>query len=285
MPQATEALHENHTSFDANQRITPDKDAPELWVAILEEQGSTGYQELAVAFQSAGFVAVQVTMQDLMDKRATLSRCVGLAFTSGTSFDDAPQPAFAWAQEILQNPMLHAIFRDFFARPDTFTLGIQNGAHVLTHLRDMIPGTEHWQSFVRNRCGHDLHQWLLAEITPSPSIFFEGMEGSRLPVIFSTAYGAYTGSPHDEHCLRHVDSEGFTPTSHQAKAIGHTTLGLCSHDGRVMAIQPVIERCTQGFQHTWHPNFYGQWSPWQRVFDNAYQWAIQQARLQEEAPT
>src|SRR5699024_4882231 len=151
-------------------------------VAILREQGTTGHTELAAAFHLAGFVAVDVHMSDLEAERVNLADFRGLDLAGGSTFGDMLGAGTAWAQKILRNSALKDSFQVFFQRPDTFTFAVGNGAQMLVQLKHLIPGAAHWPTFVANRSDQFEARVVLAEVVPSPSIFFKGMEGSRLPV-------------------------------------------------------------------------------------------------------
>lgn len=254
-------------------------------VAILREQGTTGHTELAAAFHRAGFVAVDVHMSDIEAKRVNLAGFRGLALAGGSTFGDVLGAGTAWAQKILRNNDLKASFQDFFQRSDTFTFAVGNGAQMLVQLKHLIPGASHWPTFVANRSNQFEARVVLAEVVPSPSIFFKGMEGSRLPVPVGHGQGrAQFGMESTlEDCqaegqlaLRFVDSEGNATMHYPANPNGSEggATGFTSTDGRITALLPHPERVFRVVQHSWYPE---EWkgqedAPWMRIFRNARRW-------------
>ena len=250
-------------------------------VAILREQGSTGHTELAAAFHAAGFAPYDVHMSDLEAGRISLDSFRGLALPGGSSFSDALGAGFAWAQKVLRSATLRAALAEFFAREDTFTLGVGNGAQVLSHLRSIIPGSEHWPQLVRNRSDQFEARTSLVEITPSPSIFLHDMAGSRLPVPLGHAEGqaVFANASIADACdvaLRFVASDGAVATAYPANpngSVGGIT-GFTSTDGRVTALMPHPERAFRVVQNSWYPDAWRQHEagPWLRMFRNARRW-------------
>ncbi|KAL8980180.1 MAG: hypothetical protein Q9205_004667 [Flavoplaca limonia] len=120
-------------------------------VAILREQGTNGQAEMAFAFSTAGFSAIDVHMTDLISGRASLASFTGLAACGGFSHGDVLGSGRGWACSILQNTGLRNEFKTFFERKDTFTLGVCNGCQFLSHLRGLIPGAEAWPTFETNK--------------------------------------------------------------------------------------------------------------------------------------
>src|SRR5699024_4462558 len=158
-------------------------------IAIQREQGHTGHTEVAAAFHAADCAPHDVHMSDLEAGRVSLNSFRDLALPGGSTFSDALGAGFAWAQKILNDSELRSAFEEFFQREDTFTLGVGNGAQVLSHLQALIPGAEHWPAFKRNRSDQFEARVALVEVVASPSIFLQGMEGSRLPVPVGHAEG------------------------------------------------------------------------------------------------
>ncbi len=248
-------------------------------VAILREQGVNGHNEMAAAFDRAGFTAVDVHMSDLLDGRTRLDGFVGLAACGGFSFGDVLGAGGGWARSILYNEGTRDELAAFFARGDTFTLGVCNGCQMLAQLRELIPGTEHWPDFIRNRCEQFEARLALVEVAESPSLFLQGMNGSRLPIAIAHGEGRASwggGGPPvlEPIALRYVDPWGQTtetyPWNPNGSACGVT--GVTSSDGRVLAMMPHPERVFRTVQHSWHPDDWGEDGPWLRLFRNARLW-------------
>jgi len=248
-------------------------------VAILREQGVNGQTEMAAAFDRAGFTCVDVHMSDLLAGRATLADFAGLAACGGFSFGDVLGAGGGWASSILHNARAFDEFAAFFDRADSFALGVCNGCQMLSQLRDLIPGSEHWPVFVRNLCEQFEARLALVEVMESPSILLQGMAGSRLPIAVAHGEGQASwgggGPPSLETvALRYVDPWGQAtetyPWNPNGSACGVT--GVTSADGRVTIMMPHPERVFRTVQYSWHPGEWGEDGPWLRLFRNARAW-------------
>ena len=252
-------------------------------VAILREQGVNGQVEMAAAFDRAGFAAVDVHMSDLIAGRVTLADFHGLAACGGFSYGDVLGAGEGWAKSILFNARLRDEFAAFFARPDSFGLGICNGCQMMSNLHELIGGAELWPRFVRNRVEQFEARLSLVEILPSPSLFLRGMEGSRLPIAvahgegraeFRTDDGADAALAAGVATLRFVDHFGQATETYPANPNGSPggIAGLCSRDGRFTILMPHPERLFRTVQYSWHPDGWGEDGPWLRLFRNARRW-------------
>ena len=248
-------------------------------VAILREQGVNSQNEMASAFLQAGFDAVDVHMTDLLEGRAKLADFVGLAACGGFSYGDVLGAGGGWAKTILHNAKLQSSFRRFFETPTTFTLGVCNGCQMISQLKDLIPGAEHWPAFVRNLSEQFEARLVNVKILESPSIFFTDMTGATLPIVNSHGEGrAYWANPLDEAeaiCAAcYVDSKQ-TPTeiyplnpngSHGGKTAFTTA------DGRATIMMPHPERSWRATQMSWRSPLLKNVTPWARIFQNARFW-------------
>lgn len=248
-------------------------------VAILREQGVNGQAEMAAAFDRAGFAAVDVHMSDLIAGRAGLEGFAGLAACGGFSYGDVLGAGGGWARSILYNPRARDQFAAFFARGDSFGLGVCNGCQMLAQLRELIPGTDTWPDFVRNASEQFEGRLSLIEVLDSPSLFLDGMAGSRLPIAVAHGEGRASwggGGPPSmrQVALRFVDPWGQAtetyPWNPNGSACGVT--GVTSDDGRVTVVMPHPERVFRTVQHSWHPAGWGEDGPWMRLFRNARRW-------------
>jgi phosphoribosylformylglycinamidine synthase len=158
-------------------------------IAILREQGVNGQVEMAAAFDRAGFAAIDVHMSDILAGRVALADFKGVVACGGFSYGDVLGAGQGWAKTILFNDRARDSFSAFFARPDTFALGVCNGCQMLSALKDIIPGADAWPRFARNRVEQFEARFTLVEVPESPSIFFAGMGGSRLPIVVSHGEG------------------------------------------------------------------------------------------------
>jgi len=268
-------------TFDMNDDITAEfagKVRPK--VAILREQGVNGQQEMAAAFDRAGFEAVDVHMTDVLSGKVEFSGYKGLVACGGFSYGDVLGAGRGWANSILFNETARTEFENFFKRQDTFTLGVCNGCQMLSNLKEIIPGAESWPAFVRNESEQFEARFSQVEIQTSPSIMLKGMEGTRIPVAVAHGEGRMdfgTGSASDVEGLvgvRYVDATGqetevypFNPNG----TVGGMT-GLTTTDGRVTIMMPHPERVFRTVQNSWHPDDWAEDAPWMRLFRNARKW-------------
>ncbi|PKM07798.1 MAG: phosphoribosylformylglycinamidine synthase [Gammaproteobacteria bacterium HGW-Gammaproteobacteria-4] len=268
-------------SFDPNDDIAAPYIAKHARprIAILREQGVNGQTEMAAAFDRAGFIAVDVHMSDLLAGRHALSGFNGLAACGGFSYGDVLGAGRGWATSILEHGELRDRFAQFFANPDTFALGVCNGCQMLSQLKSLIPGARHWPRFVRNRSEQYEARLSLVEVLDSPSLFLNGMAGSRLPVV--VAHGEGRAEFADDAArkaariaLRFVDGGGQVAERYPANPNGSPAgiTGLTSDDGRVTIAMPHPERVFRSAQLSWHPAHWGEASPWLRLFRNARVW-------------
>ena len=250
-------------------------------VAILREQGVNGHVEMAAAFDRVGFAAVDVHMTDIIAGRVDLEGFAGLAACGGFSYGDALGAGGGWAKSVLFNERARDQFAAFFARADTFGLGVCNGCQMLSAIKELIPGAGHWPRFVGNLSERFEARVAMVEVQDSPSILFTGMQGSRMPVSIAHGEGRalFTEDPAEVLgrglvALNYVDNEGSLteefPANPNGSPFGIT--GLTSSDGRFTIMMPHPERCFRSVQNSWHPGDWGEDGPWLRMFANARVW-------------
>jgi len=247
-------------------------------VAILREQGVNSQYEMAAAFMRAGFAAVDVHMSDLLSGRDTLDGYQGIVACGGFSFGDVLGAGGGWAKSILYHSRTRDQFAAFFERRDTFALGVCNGCQMLSHLRELIPGADHWPRFLRNQSEQFEARLSLVEIVESPSIFLQGMAGSRIPIATSHGEGKVVFADDTDRftssytvALRYIDNYGNVADSYPANPNGSVDgiCGLSNDDGRVTIMMPHPERVAMTRQNSWHPGNWGEDGPWMRIFRNA----------------
>ncbi len=248
-------------------------------IAILREQGVNGQVEMAAAFERAGFAPYDVHMTDLQRGRARLSEFHGLAACGGFSYGDVLGAGQGWAKSILFNDRLREEFAAFFGRGDTFALGVCNGCQMMSHLAQIIPGAQHWPRFARNRSEQFEARFVMVEIPDSPSIFFTGMAGSRMPVVVSHGEGraefdAAEAQEKVRVAMRFLDNRGRTAAAYPLNPNGSPAgiTGVTTADGRFTIMMPHPERVFRTVQMSWHPAGMGEDSPWMRMFRNARCW-------------
>ncbi|MET0404233.1 MAG: phosphoribosylformylglycinamidine synthase [Cystobacter sp.] len=247
-------------------------------VAILREQGVNSQLEMARAFVRAGFNAVDVHMSDLLAGRVSLQDFQGLAACGGFSYGDVLGAGGGWARSILFNTRARDEFAAFFTRAGTFSLGICNGCQMMAQLRELIPGAEHFPNFVRNASEQFEARLIQVEVAPSPSLFFQGMAGSRIPIVSSHGEGRAEFSTAADAArveglvpVRFVDNHGRVTEAYPANPNGSPQgiAGVTSRDGRVTMMMPHPERVSRSVQYSWCPPEWGEDSPWMRLFRNA----------------
>ncbi len=248
-------------------------------VAILREQGVNGHNEMAAAFDRAGFNAIDVHMSDLIESRARLDDFTGLVACGGFSYGDVLGAGQGWAKSILFHAAVRDQFGDFFRREDRFALGVCNGCQMLAGLRELIPGAEHWPRFLRNRSEQFEARLSLVEVLDSPSLFFHGMAGSRLPIAVAhgegqVAFDHASDTGHALATLRYIDHRGQAATRYPANPNGSPggLTGFTTPDGRTTILMPHPERVFRTVQFSWYPDGQGEDGPWLRLFRNARAW-------------
>ncbi len=251
-------------------------------VAILREQGVNSQSEMAAAFDRAGFATVDVHMTDLLTGKVALTGFKGLVACGGFSYGDVLGAGEGWAKSILFHAATRAEFERFFARPDTFALGVCNGCQMFAALKEIIPGAAHWPRFVRNRSEQFEGRFSLVEVVDSPSIFFRDMAGSRLPIAVAHGEGyAEFGEGDLSRCvgsklvaMRFIDNSGAVTERYPANPNGSPAgiTALTTADGRFTALMPHPERVFRTVQNSWHPENWKEDGGWMRMFRNARAW-------------
>jgi phosphoribosylformylglycinamidine synthase len=252
-------------------------------IAILREQGTNGQIEMAAAFDRAGFEAVDVHMTDVLGGARDLADFRGLVACGGFSYGDVLGAGEGWAKSILFHARARDVFASFFARPDTFALGVCNGCQMFSALKDIIPGAETWPRFVKNRSDGFEARVSLVTVTDSPSIVFAGMVGSLLPI--AVAHGEGRAEWPSEPARAALESKGLVaarfvdhrgrvteryPENPNGSPQGVTA--LTTPDGRVTIFMPHPERVFRAVQNSWRPKTWGEDGPWMRLFRNARVW-------------
>jgi phosphoribosylformylglycinamidine synthase len=269
-------------TFDSHENVcAPFINSARPKVAILREQGVNGHVEMAAAFDRAGFTAIDVHMSDIIHGRVSLTDFTGLAACGGFSYGDVLGAGGGWAKSILFNARAREAFSAFFQRQDTFGLGVCNGCQMMSGLQEIIPGAEHWPRFMRNDSEQFEARVALVEVQESPSILFAGMAGSRMPVVIAHGEGRAEFNIDPAVALEagavslcYVDNEGELTTEFPANPNGSPfgITGLTTRDGRFTIMMPHPERCFRTMQNSWHPDDWGEYGPWMRLFRNARVW-------------
>lgn len=249
-------------------------------MAVLREQGINGEVEMAAAFDRAGFESIDVHMTDILSGKVSLREFRGLVACGGFSYGDVLGAGEGWAKSILFNEKARKEFEAFFHREDTFTLGVCNGCQMVSNLKDLIPGTEHWPRFVQNTSERFEARFVSLKVEETPAVLLKGMAGSVLPIAVAHGEGRaeFASREAAEACLktglvslRYVDGKhAYTeryPLNPNGSPFGIT--GLTSKDGRALIMMPHPERVFRTVQYSWHPADWGEDGPWMKLFRNA----------------
>jgi len=245
-------------------------------VAILREQGVNSHIETAWAMHRAGFAAVDVHMSDLISRRVSLDDFQGIIAVGGFSYGDVLGAGEGWAKSILFNPEMAEQFAKFFHRKDTFGMGICNGCQMMSNLKSLIPGAHAWPKFTTNKSEKFEARFSMVEVLDSPSIFLQGMAGTQTPIAIAHGEGfadfSQTGNIDEAiGALRFVDNKGSATETYPYNPNG-SPRGLTSvttADGRFTVMMPHPERVSRTVQNSWHPDGWGEDSPWARMWGNA----------------
>ncbi|MBO0942797.1 phosphoribosylformylglycinamidine synthase [Acidovorax temperans] len=269
-----------HLTFDAADNVAaPYLNLAKPKVAILREQGVNSHIEMAYAFTEAGFEAFDVHMTDLQTGRVKLEDFKGVVACGGFSYGDTLGAGIGWARSITFNPVLAAQFQGFFGRTDTFGLGVCNGCQMFAELADIIPGAQDWPRFTTNQSERFEARLSLVEVLESPSLFLQGMAGSRLPIAVAHGEGyanfKYRGNADKAiAAMRYVDNHGRAteqyPFNPNGSAGGLTA--VTTADGRFTAMMPHPERVFRNVQMSWTSEDQSQYSGWMRIWRNARKW-------------
>ena len=268
-----------HLTFDPAQGLAPALLQNRPKVAVLREQGVNSHVEMAYAFTEAGFEAYDVHMSDLQSGRANLKDFKGVVACGGFSYGDTLGAGIGWARSITFNKVLSEQFQAFFARPDTFGLGVCNGCQMFAELADIIPGAQDWPRFTTNRSERFEARLSLVEVLDSPSLFLQGMAGSRLPIAVAHGEGyanfAWRGNAAKAiTAMRFVDNMGAATEAYPYNPNGSPggLTAVTTADGRFTAMMPHPERVFRNIQMSWTSLDLNQASPWMQIWRNARRW-------------
>jgi phosphoribosylformylglycinamidine synthase len=245
-------------------------------VAILRDQGVNSHVEMAAAMTRAGFDCFDVHMTDLETGRHLLSDFRGLVVCGGFAYGDVLGAGAGWAKSILFNPKLAEQFSIFFNRTETFSLGVCNGCQMLSQLKSMIPGAQNWPAFGRNLSEQYEARFSNVEILESPSVFFAGMAGSRLPIVVAHGEGRTMWTSGEQQIqalasMRFIEPDGSAAQTYPFNPNGSTggLTAFTSTDGRATIVMPHAERVFRNIQMSWSQLRQDDDSAWMRMFQNA----------------
>jgi phosphoribosylformylglycinamidine synthase len=232
---------------------------------------------MAAAFTQAGFDAYDVHMSEILSGKTSLKQFQGLAACGGFSYGDVLGAGRGWANSILLNSNVKDDFSEYFSRTDSFTLGVCNGCQMISNLKEIIPGTKSWPSFEKNTSEQFEARFTSVKIKKTNSIFFNGMEGSIMPIAIAHGEGRAKFSSEQSKsniAMQYVNFSG-NPTQtypHNPNGSEDGIASVCDDSGRIMIMMPHPERVFRAIQNSWHPDDWQERSPWMRMFENARKW-------------
>ena len=248
-------------------------------VAVLREQGVNGQMEMAAAFTLAGFEAVDVHMQDLLDNKVNLKDFNGLAACGGFSYGDVLGAGGGWSKTILHNNLVKDQFEEFFNNESTFTLGVCNGCQMVSKLKDIIPGADYWPSFEKNLSDQFEARLAQVKVNKSNSVLLADMDGWSMPIASAHGEGhaKFKENNLDELiksnqlALNFVNSKGDNTERYPLNPNGTVdgVTGITAADGRITIMMPHPERVFRKLQMSWKPDHWNEYSPWMQIFINA----------------
>ena len=261
-------------------------------VAVLREEGSNGDREMTASLLQVGFEVWDVNMQDICGGQVTLDKFRGIVFVGGFSFADVLGSAKGWAAVSLFSEICQKEFSAFFARKDTFSLGVCNGCQLMALLgwvgKDLTMAesdSPQGVCFTHNKSECFESRFVTVSIQHSDAIMLRSMEGSTMGVWVS--HGEGRARFKNENILndvlhrnlapiRYVDDDGVVTMKYPLNPNGSPSgiAALCSDDGRHLAMMPHPERCTMLWQWPWMPEGWKrlECSPWLKMFQNAFDW-------------
>ena len=268
-----------NTSFDESQIKSFNTKATKPKVAILREQGVNGQNEMAAAFSLAGFDAVDVHMQDLLEGKSFLKDFQGMAVCGGFSYGDVLGAGGGWSKTILYNNNVKDQFESFFNNQDTFTLGVCNGCQMLSNLKAIIPAADNWPSFERNLSDQFEARLVQVKIKNTDSVLLSNMDGWTLPVASAHGEGRtnFNGNMlkelknQNQIAINFVDSNENNTEKYPLNPNGSDEgiTGITAANGRITIMMPHPERVFRKLQMSWHPKDWKEFSPWMQIFVNA----------------
>ena len=249
-------------------------------VAILREQGVNGQMEMAAAFHLAGFNAVDVHMQDLLDGSKDINNFNGMAVCGGFSYGDVLGAGGGWSKTILHNQRIKDQFEEFFLNNSTFTLGVCNGCQMLSNLKNIIPDADNWPNFVKNLSDQFEARLVQVEINKSNSVLLQSMEGWQVPIASAHGEGRALFQNEDQIgllnasnqiAMQYINSQGQPTEQYPLNPNGSVNglTGITAADGRVTIMMPHPERVFRASQFSWKPDAWKDFSPWMQMFINA----------------
>ena len=264
----------NFTGTLAQYGISADRRTPSgIKAAIIREKGTNGEREMAYSLYLAGFDVKDVMMTDLISGRETLEDINMIVFCGGFSNSDVLGSAKGWAGAFLFNPKAKEALDKFYAREDTLSLGICNGCQLMVELNLINPEHAHRAHLLHNVSHKFESSFLSLEIPQNNSVMFGSLSGNKLGIWVAHGEGNFS-LPEPEANYHIVAKYNYAGYPGNPNGSDYNVAGICSADGRHLAMMPHLERAIFPWQQAWYPSDRRQEevTPWIEAFVNARKW-------------
>ena len=253
------------------------KEKSGLTAAIIREKGTNGEREMAYALYLAGFDVKDVHMTDLISGRETLEDVQFAVFCGGFSNSDVLGSAKGWAGGFLYNEKANKALKNFYARPDTLSLGICNGCQLMMELGLVYPEMRNEHPKMRHNTSHKFESTFVSvEIPQNKSVMFKSLSGTKLGIWVAHGEGRFElPKPESEYCIAAKYCYDEYPGNPNGS--DYATAAVCSKDGRHLAMMPHLERTIFPWQNAYYPYEYRKHdvTPWMEAFANAREWILE----------
>ena len=254
--------------------ITPERRTPTgIRAAIIREKGTNGEREMAYSLYLAGFDVKDVMMTDLISGRETLDDINMIVFCGGFSNSDVLGSAKGWAGAFLYNPKAKAALDRFYAREDTLSLGVCNGCQLMVELNLINPEHKHRARMLHNDSHKFESAFLGVTVPTNRSVMFGSLSGDRLGIWVAHGEGKFS-LPEAEDKYNVVLKYSYDEYPGNPNGSDYSVAGICSADGRHLAMMPHLERSCFPWQCGTYPEprRADEVTPWVEAFVNARKW-------------
>ena len=254
--------------------LNPDRRTPSgIKAAIIREKGTNGEREMAYSLYLAGFDVKDVMMTDLISGRETLEDINMIVFCGGFSNSDVLGSAKGWAGAFLYNPKAKAALDNFYAREDTLSLGICNGCQLMVELDLINPEFTKKAHMLHNDSHKFESEFVGLTIPMNRSVMFGSLSGNKLGIWVAHGEGKFS-LPYPEDKYNVIAKYTYDEYPGNPNGSDYSVAGICSADGRHLAMMPHLERAIFPWQNAWYPadRRTDEITPWMEAFVNARKW-------------
>ena len=267
-------FNDDFTGTLAQYGISADRRKPSgIKAAIIREKGTNGEREMAYSLYLAGFDVKDVMMTDLISGRETLEDISMIVFCGGFSNSDVLGSAKGWAGAFLYNPKAKEALDKFYAREDTLSLGICNGCQLMVELNLINPEHEQRAHLLHNVSHKFESAFLGLDIPQNNSVMFGSLSGDKLGIWVAHGEGRFS-LPEGESAYNVVAKYSYAQYPGNPNGSDYNVAGICSADGRHLAMMPHLERAIFPWQQAYYPadRRGDEVTPWIEAFVNARKW-------------